>query len=90
MTSTEIEELVQKTAARIHVDRYDDAQKALDYWAGVAKRATRLAGTLDDKIRFQRLHLELEKARKVLRLSMFEYEDAAKTAALPLVPRFPC
>lgn len=54
------------------------ALKALDNMARASHQAARSATSLADKLRFQALERKCNDARRSLRLSHFDFEDAMK------------
>lgn len=54
----------------------DNTLKALDRMAGVTRDAALAVTSLEDKVRFQRLHKSLNECRNKVRLAYYEYEDA--------------
>ena len=57
---------------------YDETLKGIMRAVRIAGETARGVQSLEDKLRFQKLHSELEKAQSILRLQIYEYEDALK------------
>jgi hypothetical protein len=74
----------QYPIANILRESFEDCLTRAMKAARVARAAAENTPTLEEKLRFLRMTAELDKAVKILRLHIYEYEDATDiVAALP-------